>query len=77
MKVNIEVDIKSIIDGRRMSLREFSRSIDHSFETVRKMYHGKTTRYPKHMLEKIMEVYKIPLDELIIVTYTKGDDANA
>ena len=75
VKVNVEVDIKSIIDGRRMSIREFSRTVDHSFEAIRRLYNGEMTRYPKALIEKVLEVYQIPLEELVKVTYTEvGDD---
>lgn len=68
-KVQVEIDIASIIDGKRLSIREFARSVDHSFETIRKMYHGEMVRFPKELIAKIIEVYGVSIDELIIVKY--------
>lgn len=64
----VKSNLKKILDERDISIREFSRQTDITFELCRRMYNNETSRYPKEMLATMCEVLDIGLCELIELT---------
>ncbi|WP_435002224.1 helix-turn-helix domain-containing protein [Bacillus atrophaeus] len=62
----IKLNLKPILDERKISIRQLSNDIDHAFVTVRKLYRDEMERYPRELLNKICTYLNIELHELLI-----------
>ncbi|QVR62256.1 helix-turn-helix transcriptional regulator [Bacillus subtilis subsp. subtilis] len=62
----IRSNLKSILDQRKISIRQLSREINHEYPTVRKLYRDEMERYPRELFDKVCTYLNIELQELLI-----------
>lgn len=61
----IKSNLKQLVDGRKVSIRQLSEDINHGFETVRKMYNDELKQFPKELLDKLCNYFDCEAGELI------------
>lgn len=72
-KVEVRSKLKDIVHSKRMSMRGFARSIGHSHEQVRLMCHDRVERFPREMLEKIIEVHNVGIEDILEVVWIEEE----
>lgn len=74
MGKRVKSNLKTIIDPRKISIRQLANMADLKFETVRRLYNDDTKQYQRDTLGSICEVLDIKIDELLILVDKEEDE---
>jgi len=58
-------NLKTILDDRKLSIRQVARDIDHRFGSVRQMYNNEMERYPRDLLSKLCTYLDVTPNDLL------------
>ncbi|MFC4387759.1 helix-turn-helix domain-containing protein [Gracilibacillus marinus] len=64
----LQCNLKRILEERKLSMREFSRQSDITFETIRKLCDNRTRQYAKDTIEKVCTTLNIEVSDLLTLT---------
>jgi DNA-binding Xre family transcriptional regulator len=64
---SVKSNLKAILDERKMSIRQLSEKTGLPFESLRRLYHNKMTKYPCETIAKTCEVLEIDISDLLIL----------
>ncbi|OLN23706.1 hypothetical protein BTO30_02925 [Domibacillus antri] len=65
--MRIKSNLKTILDERKMSIRELERKTGLKFETLRRLYNDTTVQYHRDALGKVCTVLNIRICELLVL----------
>lgn len=63
--MEIHSNLKEILDGRNISIRQVARDIDYRFATVRQMYNDEIKHYPKDLISKLCEYLEVEISDIL------------
>jgi putative transcriptional regulator len=63
--VNIQSNLKQILDQRNLSIRQVSKDIDYRFDSVRQLYNNENKTYPRELLSKLCAYLNVTPGELL------------
>jgi transcriptional regulator with XRE-family HTH domain len=58
-------NLKALTEARGVSIREVARDIDYRFESVRQLYNDEMERYPRELLAKLCQYFKVSVAEIL------------
>lgn len=69
--MKIRSDLKRIIDGKGLSVRQVARDIDYRLGAVQDMYNDTMERYPRELLTRLCAYFKCDINELLTMEEDK------
>lgn len=66
--MDVQSNLKAILDERGLSIRQVSRDIEYRFATVRQLYNDEMKQYPRELLAKLCNYLNIRIKDLLIYT---------
>lgn len=66
--MRVKSNLKSILDGRSISIRQLSAMTELPFESLRRLYNDETKQYQRDTIAKVCEVLEIEIKDLLILT---------
>ena len=63
--LDLHSNLKEVLDGRNLSIRQVARDIDYRFATVRQMYNDEMKHYPKDLIGKLCEYLDVGISDLL------------
>lgn len=71
--MRVKSNLKTILDERKMSIRELERKTDLKFETLRRLYNDTTVQYHRDAIGTICKVLGIGIADLLILVEEDGE----
>ncbi|WHX28169.1 helix-turn-helix transcriptional regulator [Virgibacillus halodenitrificans] len=68
----VKSNLKTILDARGMSIRQFAEKSGLKFETVRRLYNDKTVQYHRETLAAVCVTLGVGIDELLTIVEVEG-----
>lgn len=72
----IKFRLNELLDERNISIREFSRMVDHHHDQVRLFYHGDVKRISVEFIDKVCRNLNVPLHEVIYYEEDNVDEVD-
>lgn len=66
--------IKEELDKRDITVREFARQIDYSFESVRRVVNDQASSYSRDLLDRTCRFLEMDVSDLIYFSYKETKD---
>jgi len=63
--VQLQSNLKTILDERNLSIRQVSKDIDYRFESVRQLYNNDTKQFPRDLLVKLCAYLEVDISDLL------------
>lgn len=63
--MQLQSNLKTILDERNLSIRQVSKDIDYRFESVRQLYNNDTKQFPRDLLVKLCAYLEVDISDLL------------
>lgn len=57
--------LKELLAKHNVSLRQLAREIDWDYESLRRLYNDEMDRYPRELLQRIIDRFNCKIDDII------------
>lgn len=61
----IQSHLAELLNERGMGMREFSRAVDYRLSSIRSLYHNRTERFPRELLERTCDYLDVDISDII------------
>ncbi|MEC1155021.1 helix-turn-helix domain-containing protein [Cytobacillus horneckiae] len=65
--MRVKSNLKTILDDRKISIRQFADMTGLKFETLRRLYNDDTKQYQRDTIGRVCEILKIDINELLVL----------
>ncbi|MEX3711223.1 helix-turn-helix transcriptional regulator [Cytobacillus horneckiae] len=65
--MRVKSNLKTILDDRKISIRQFTDMTGLKFETLRRLYNDDTKQYQRDTIGRVCEILKIEINELLVL----------